>query len=85
MSDPVKLPKPLALYLPTEPPPFLYAYRCEFCLFWTKDEKCQIVSEKGPPHNNRIAAEAWCLLWWPNGKNEPFSWIGGEQVTTAAR
>jgi len=85
LSELPKLPKPLALYLPIEPPPLLFSYRCEFCKFWTKDEKCEIVSEKGPPNNNKILAEAWCWAWWPNGKNEPLSWLSGEQVTTDGR
>lgn len=83
-----KLPKAVALYLPVAPPPVAFQYDCQFCPFWIPPENgkpplCQLVSEKGPPDEGMIKAEAWCILWIPNGNNAPFSWLTGRQTDTA--
>jgi hypothetical protein len=88
MSELLKLPKVVAFYAPLAPPPVAFQYECQFCPFWIPPENgtpplCQIVSEKGPPDEDMIKAEAWCILWIPNGKNAPLSWLSGQQVDTA--
>lgn len=70
-----KLPKALALYLPTAPPPAIFIYQCKYCRFFIEPNDCSIVCRKGYPDYNIISPIAWCILWVNKPEEKPFDWV----------
>ena len=72
----MKAAKPLALYIKKAPPPFLWRYECQYCRFFIEPDACSIV-ESG---EEGISPKAWCILWFPQQGDAPFSWLSTEKV-----
>ena len=79
LSSKEKLTKTQAIYTTTAPiPPIIDFYECRVCTFYIPESKqCELVSEKGEPHLDRIEKKAWCSLWL--GSRIPFSWLTDQQ------
>jgi hypothetical protein len=57
--------QPVTLILPAA-----YFYDCADCGFYRQaNRSCQVVAGNIEPY-------AWCGLWLPRSKDQPFSWIG---------
>jgi len=62
------IPKRIALYSPIPPPPLVWIYTCEHCMYFVEIDKCSKVC-------GDIARGAWCVIWTPRIDDKPFSWI----------
>lgn len=65
---PQKIPKAPILYSKQGPPPFVWVYECQYCLFWSPPQSCVIVE-------GDISPTAWCILWLNTPPDLPFSYL----------
>ena len=62
-----KLSKFSALYVPLQPPAFVWRYSCDNCHAWQEPNGCRWVE-------GWIAAGGWCSIFMPKEGDPPFTW-----------
>lgn len=62
-----KFHKLFVIYIPMNPPPVFWDYKCRKCLWWQDPQGCAVVA-------GDISPFGWCTLWVPPADYKAFTW-----------